>query len=670
MASCTGGATSPVPLDPARIDALAKELHRCVKKDHLVKAKFILKGLKRDDKHKIVSQVFDGNPPLFIASQQGQVHFVNYLLEECGADIEQRGVYEVQEDHSRHRVTPLWCAAVANKLEVVKTLIKHGADVNATSDTQSTPVRSACYMTNIDVVKYLVENGADIHKPNINGGTCLINSVQSVDLCRFLIDRGADVNAQDNSGNLALHYAIREGRMETVKLLMKHGSDPYVRNDFGDDAIQTAALRGYAEILDYLFIRVKPAIERQIEANELLGTNFVDEKHDIQRAIQIWRTAMTLRFQDPENPIIRQERLRSSTAYQDAKEPETFHEFEQIVRSPDAVYMQALLIRERILGPDHKDTIFGLMYRGAVYADTHHYQRCVDLWKYAFQLRHEKQEPLNHECLFTLQALCKLFWEIEEEHAFGFTNEAIKYNDVIEVLGMAINEIESAKSFIEKDEPKSQGPVCDGINQKEEFHVLMLLFLHLIHLVCKINKDCQNNIQFKQMIHRGVKLKARGSMRRSLLHLAVEKKASTVVEEFYSRFPSPKVVDLLLECGAPVNDLDEQRNTPLHLCADALVNNSLEGDDLRDMKLIVISLLENNAHMDTRNAQGQTVISELANTCGSEQTNTGNNWLANLKIDVMEHTSLKCLAAREVKKHALCYKGEVPFSLIPFIEMH
>ncbi len=49
-------------------------------------------------------------------------------------------------------------------------------------------------------MKYLVENGADIHKPNINGGTCLINSVQSVELCRFLIEKNADVNAQDNSG--------------------------------------------------------------------------------------------------------------------------------------------------------------------------------------------------------------------------------------------------------------------------------------------------------------------------------------------------------------------------------------------------------------------------------------------------------------------------------------
>jgi ankyrin repeat protein len=59
---------------------------------------------------------------------------------------------------------------------VLQTLLRHGADVNALSDTLSTPVRYACYMTNIDVVRFLVENGADIHRPNVNGGTCLINS--------------------------------------------------------------------------------------------------------------------------------------------------------------------------------------------------------------------------------------------------------------------------------------------------------------------------------------------------------------------------------------------------------------------------------------------------------------------------------------------------------------
>jgi ankyrin repeat protein len=113
---------------------------------------------------------------------------------------------------------------VAGKLSVVKCLVKHGANVNSVSDTGSTPVRSACFMTHLDIVTYLVENGADILKPNYNGGTCLINSVQSVPLCEFLLKHGADVNAQDIQFKTALHYAIQEHRFETTKLLLEHGA--------------------------------------------------------------------------------------------------------------------------------------------------------------------------------------------------------------------------------------------------------------------------------------------------------------------------------------------------------------------------------------------------------------------------------------------------------------
>ncbi len=43
MASCTGSPPSPGPLEPNKIETLAQELHKCVKKDQLVKAKFLLK---------------------------------------------------------------------------------------------------------------------------------------------------------------------------------------------------------------------------------------------------------------------------------------------------------------------------------------------------------------------------------------------------------------------------------------------------------------------------------------------------------------------------------------------------------------------------------------------------------------------------------------------------
>merc|ERR1711863_179137 len=178
-----------------------------------------------------------------------------------------------------------WCAAVAGKLKVVEVLVKYGADVNSVSDTGSTPVRSACFMTHLDIVRLLVENQADIQRPNYNGGTCLINSVQSVELCEFLLKNGAFVNAQDVQNKTALHYAIQEHRFETTKLLLRYGADPFLESRYKDDALQTACLKGAGEIFQYLTSKIEYSAERIASAFELLGSTFLDEHHESNRAI-------------------------------------------------------------------------------------------------------------------------------------------------------------------------------------------------------------------------------------------------------------------------------------------------------------------------------------------------------------------------------------------------
>ena len=636
------------------INRLLTELLSCVRENQLVKVKFLLKGLTMEERRCIVNQTSDDVTPLFVAAQYGHLTFLNYLIDECGAGLEMCGVYEVQEDHSRHRVTPLWCAAVSNKLPIVGALLRYGAEINATSDTQSTPVRSACYMTNVDVVKFLIKHGADVHKPNINGGTCLINSIQSLDLCQHLIDCGVGANERDNSGNIALHYAIRECRTDTVKLLLTNGSDPLICNDFGDDALQTAALRGYEDIVEYLIEMIEPDVPRQIEAYQLIGANYVDQKHRIPEAIESWQRAISLRCQDDvhvddrcvNSSTTRQSRVQ---AYGDVQELYTAHELENIVDTPDAVYMQALLIRERILGTGHKETIFGLMYRGAVYADTHHYQRCVDIWKYAFQLRHEKPEPLDHECLFTLQALCKLFWEIHDEHLEGSTGETVRFADVIDVFEMAANE------FAELSEVILVRPV--HICTLEDVETMIALLLHLVHLLQKLSKNADDELRFRRTVHRVISLKVRTRTGCTLLHCAVDTQMSTVADEFFSSFPDVDVVRLLLECGSPVNDVDDENNTPLHLCAMALrdaVGTPLSPEN--KFLSVCRHLVTHGAHIDAKNKKRVSAIHMLPQSM--------------LLLDTMKFTTLKCLAARAIRHHHVEYTGQVPEALVPFVEMH
>ena len=99
-------------------------------------------------------------------------------------------------------------------------------------------------MTHLDIVKFLVANGANILRANFNGGTCLINSVQSVPLCEYLLKNGAAVNALDIQQKTALHYAIQEHRLETTKLLLQYNADAHLKSRYGDDALQTACLKG------------------------------------------------------------------------------------------------------------------------------------------------------------------------------------------------------------------------------------------------------------------------------------------------------------------------------------------------------------------------------------------------------------------------------------------
>lgn len=84
------------------INHQAQRVLDCVRHNKLYKAKTTLKGKNKQD---IVNRNWSGHTALTLAAQLGHVRFVNYLLDECGADIEQRGLYEIVEDNERHQVS-------------------------------------------------------------------------------------------------------------------------------------------------------------------------------------------------------------------------------------------------------------------------------------------------------------------------------------------------------------------------------------------------------------------------------------------------------------------------------------------------------------------------------------------------------------------------------------
>ena len=146
--------------------------------------------------------------------------------------------------------TALLWAAHWNDLDTAELLIRAGADVNAANDLKTTPLSLACTNGNAALVDRLLAAGANPNTPIATGETPLITcaGTGSADAVRTLIARGADVNAKEPSQNqTAVMWAAAERHADVVKLLIEHKADLQARTKKGFSALHFAAREGDLE---------------------------------------------------------------------------------------------------------------------------------------------------------------------------------------------------------------------------------------------------------------------------------------------------------------------------------------------------------------------------------------------------------------------------------------
>lgn len=105
--------------------------------------------------------------PLIIAAKNGHDKVVKTLLASFRPDLEVEGLVKF-DNFVIEGASALWVAAGVGHLNVVKELVKAGADVNHATKSNSTPLRAACFDGRLDVVQYLTEHQADIHIGNLS----------------------------------------------------------------------------------------------------------------------------------------------------------------------------------------------------------------------------------------------------------------------------------------------------------------------------------------------------------------------------------------------------------------------------------------------------------------------------------------------------------------------
>ncbi|KAM7534577.1 hypothetical protein Aperf_G00000104747 [Anoplocephala perfoliata] len=263
-----------------------------------------IEGLREagEDTSRIVNTATHSGQTLLIAAcRNGKFDVVKYLVDECNADVELVGTVHF-DGEAVEGVTPLWCASAANFLNIVRFLVKRGANVNATTATNSTALRAACFDGHEEVVRFLVEQGANVETPNRHEHTCLMIACfrGHENIVRFLLTQGARVNRRSAKGNTALHDCAESGNLRSLVLLLNYGA--IMRADeFGQTPIISGANSAYKKTVDYLCEMKTPSgefaipIEEQAAAHELLGASFHDRLSRVQDAIMEWKHAMYLR---------------------------------------------------------------------------------------------------------------------------------------------------------------------------------------------------------------------------------------------------------------------------------------------------------------------------------------------------------------------------------------
>lgn len=92
------------------------------------------------------------------------------------------------------------------------------------------------------------------------------------------------------------------------------------------------------------------------------------------------------RYSDP-NDIVLKPKSTPVSAYENCVECRTLQELEAIKRNQNSLHMESLSIRERVLGKHNPEVPHPVIFRGAVFADNARFDRCIELWLHALNLR-------------------------------------------------------------------------------------------------------------------------------------------------------------------------------------------------------------------------------------------------------------------------------------------
>jgi ankyrin repeat protein len=181
---------------------------------------------------------------------------------------------------NRYGATPLWLAAINGSAPMIERLLDAGADPNTTMPEGDTALMTAARTGQVAAVRALLTKGAQVNvQEKWKGQTALMwaaaaNNAAAVEA---LIEAGADLRIRTHyrtsplfqtggfgrraernsdvtkqSGFQALHFAVRAGATDAVKVLLKSGASVHDTTADGTAPLVMAIASTHFELADFL----------------------------------------------------------------------------------------------------------------------------------------------------------------------------------------------------------------------------------------------------------------------------------------------------------------------------------------------------------------------------------------------------------------------------------
>ena len=592
--------------------------------------------------------------PLMLACQSNNMDAIKCLLNIKGANV------NLQDCDG---YTALHYAVKRKNFDAVSCLVHNGADVNLFTSSKQTPLMMACQLShNMDAVNLLLNKGANVNLQDRVGQSALHfassdSGNRDVEKVAMLIENGAKVDLQDVDGNTALHHAVLNNSTEICHALLTAKASNLC-NSQGWTPLLLASKNCIKSEVEKLLKQPEVTKEQKANALELLGASLCLRGgffSYIEEGFSYIKLGMKERFADASHPLLKQQ-VEPAEAYQNRRECQTLEELAEIEDDEDAIFMESLVIRERIFGANNVELlkpierVAGHFYR----KDRSHFNRLsIPLYRYATKIAQGCIEECFESAVSCLWHLTYALYGCEQ------------YSDkelLLELLELTVFLCENWPHY----DYQLQSVWPDYNVYQSVWHVEyddkeVSLFDSVELVIHMITKNLQNDEEdetYSNVLDLLRKLLRHNPRCRNdngtLLHV----RTYSTEEIITDIVPSADTVKLLLNAGfnVHVNAIDCDGDTPLHRAA------SLEpGDDLiHQVPEIMNALFYGGAHHDFVNNDSKTPM-DMAETDEARMI---------LSAAEGRKLELKCISAKAVKKFGIPYLGVVPKTLEKYISMH